>query len=201
MKNKVLLSILFNSCISFTIISLLINLFFHLMFINDEGTNLPNIGITFTVLLVSLIIATAIALLLIKLKKELIISKIYVIYYITCLFTSLFIVLNLSTVVIKNIWNIYTILMIFLASVFVGIVKYLIPINQIFKAILYFFIYAVPYFVIVVKFAGYGQGNKLIIVITLYVVFFALVYSFIQITKTIIRKHKNKSEEYKNLFK
>ena len=105
MKNKAIFSVIFNSCILFTLFSILINSFFAVLYIGDDGTNLPKIAINYLTLVISIIISLLILLLTVKLKKELIFKKINVIYFISCLYTSIFLVLNISTVILKNVFT------------------------------------------------------------------------------------------------
>ena len=99
-----------------------------MLYIGDDGTNLPNIAINYLTLVISIIISLLILLLTVKLKKELIFKKINVIYFISCLYTSIFLVLNVSTVILKNVWNLYTILMILAVSILTGIFKFFVAI-------------------------------------------------------------------------
>ena len=201
MKNKAIFSVIFNSCILFTLFSILINSFFAVLYIGDDGTNLPKIAINYLTLVISIIISLLILLLTVKLKKELIFKKINVIYFISCLYTSIFLVLNISTVILKNVWNIYTILMILAVSILTGIFKFFVHINKILKAIIYFCIYAVPYFIISISFAGFGKGNMLIVVITVYLLAFALIYIASHLVDSILKRKNNNNQKYEKLFK
>lgn len=201
MKNKVIFSIIFNSCILFTLFSILTNTFFAILYIGEDGTNLPNIGINYLILVISVIISLLVLLLLVKLKKDLVIKRINVLYFICCLYTSIFLVLNVSTVILKNVWNIYTILMILAVSILTGIVKFFIPINKLLKAIIYFCIYAVPYFIISIHFGGFGKGNMLIVLITVYLLAFALIYAITQLINSLLKQQNNHNQKYEKLFK
>jgi hypothetical protein len=75
--------------------------------------------------------------------------------------------------------------MILAISVLTGIVKFFVPINKILKAIIYFCIYAVPYFIISIHFGGFGKGNMLIVLITIYLLAFAVIYAISQILMLI----------------
>lgn len=201
MKNKAIFSIIFNSCILFTLFSILTNAFFAILYIGEDGTKLPNIGINYLIFVISLIVSLLVLLLLIKLKRDLISNKINIVYFICCLYTSVFLVLNVSTVIVKNVWNIYTILMILAISVLTGIVKFFVPINKILKAIIYFCIYAVPYFIISIHFGGFGKGNMLIVLITIYLLAFAVIYAISQIVGAFLNQKTNQTKDYEKLFR
>ncbi len=202
MKNKILIPILLDSCIIFTPLSLIVNAMFAILFIGDEGTHLPSIAINLLFLIISLIASLFIILIQFKLKKPYISSKIYLLYFICSLYTITFITVNLSTILLKNIWNIYTILIIFAVSIISGMIKAIIPIKSfLFKLFLYFILYAIPYFFISIKFGNFGENNMIIVLISVYIGSFAIISLAIYIIKSILSQNTNNNKEYQNLFK
>ncbi len=201
MKNKFLLSALYHSSIAFTVLSILCTLFFTLLFWGEDGTHLPSIGVNFALLLISYIAALLLSLLLYKLKKCYISEKINVIYFSATLFTYLFLTINVSTAVFKNIWSVATIFSILAVSIITAVIKYLLKIPFWVKVILNFVLFAVPYFVVSVYLGGFGSENKIMILIFVYLLIFAIVTTVIGIIKSVISKQQNSTENYSKMFK
>ena len=202
MKNKFCVSILLNSSVIFTLLTVLINSFFAVLYIDEDINPLLNIGQNLLLLLISAIISLILALLLNKFKKNIIFEKIKLIYFSCSLYLVIFILTNLVTIVYKNIWNIFTILIIFVTSILASIANTLLPIKKSYiKAIINFFLFAIPYFIICLSFGNYGQNNRIIILMSVYLLSYTIITTAYFVTKSQINKHKNEKKEYYRLFK
>lgn len=201
MNKKFLLSVLYHSSIIFTVLSILATLLFTVLFWGIEGTQLPSIGVNFALLLISYISAILLSLLLFKLKKPYITEKINVIYLSATIFTYFFLAVNLSTVQFKNIWCEGTIFAILAVSILTSVIKYLLKIPYFAKIILNFVLFAIPYFLVSVLLGNFGEGNKMMILIFVYLLLFAIVTTIISVIKIVISKHKNETTSYSKMFK
>ena len=201
MKNKFLISVLYHSSIVFTALCLFWTFVFTVLFWGEEGTQLPSIGFNFALLLVSYIVALIISLIIYKVKKPYISEKINVIYLSCTLFTYLFLTFNVSTAVFKNIWSEITILSILAVSVIASVIKYLLNIPFGVKVIINFFVFAVPYFGISVFLGDFGAENKMMILIFVYLLVFALVTATIATIRAVMTSKQNNNTKYTTMFR
>ena len=201
MKNKFLISVLYHSSIVFTVMCLFSTFVFTVLFWGEEGTQLPSIGFNFALLLISYIVALIISLIIFKVKKPYICEKINVIYLSCALFTYLFLTFNVSTAVFKNIWSEITILSILSVSIIASVVKYLLNIPFGIKVIINFFVFAVPYFGVSVFLGDFGAENKMMILIFVYLLVFAIVTAIIATIRALIISKKNNNTKYTTMFR
>ena len=201
MKNKFLISVLYHSSIVFTVMCLFSTFVFTVLFWGEEGTQLPSIGFNFALLLISYIVALIISLIIFKVKKPYICEKINVIYLSCALFTYLFLTFNVSTAVFKNIWSEITILSILSVSIIASVVKYLLNIPFGIKIIINFFVFAVPYFGVSVFLGDFGAENKMMILIFVYLLVFAIVTAIIATIRALIISKKNNNTKYTTMFR
>lgn len=202
MKNKFILPFLLNTSIIFTFLSLIINSFFAIILIGEDINPLLNIGQNLLLLLLSLIISSIIVIILIKLKKETLYKKIKFIYFTCSLYSIIFLILNFSTMIYKNIWNIFTILILFATSLIITVINVVLPIKKTYiKAILNFIIFSIPYFIIFLCFGGFGKNNKIIITIFVYIIIYSVITVCYYLTKSFLMKLKNNNKKYYNIFK
>ena len=186
------------TCILFTIFSLLFNVFYSIIL----WPLLPNIGVNLLTLLISFILASIILIFSQMLKKPIKITKFSFILLAPILFTAIFVVFNISTVFLKNVWNLYSILIILVLSFVISLIKFYVPIKSfLLKSIIYYILFAIPYFIITLAFGDYGKENQFLIVFAVYTV----VYILSNIIVFLIKKHKqksdNESKEYIKQFK
>ncbi|MBO5380367.1 MAG: hypothetical protein J6A90_08580 [Clostridia bacterium] len=200
MKNKFLQSVIYNSSIIFTVLCLFSTLFFALLYWSFDATSLPNLGVNFALLAISYIIAIVISIILYKLKKPYVTHKISFLYFATTLFTYLFISVHVFAVILGNLWGGITIASVLLLAILTTIIKYLPKIPYAVKVVINFFLYAIPYFGIGVFIGEYGKGNKMMILIFIYLLVFALAVVAVSVIRSFIKKQENKEEEYKKLF-
>ena len=192
-EQKIPLSFALNICIMFTVLSLLFNIIYSLML----WPLLPNIGFNLLTLLISFVPALVFVIIKSKLKKPLINTKAKIIYYISFFYTSIFIIFNISTIFFKDVWNLYTILIIFVLSIVISIIRLYLPIkNYLIRAIIYFVVFAIPYFIITLSVEGLGKGNAIIIVFSVY----ALIYIASSISIYLIIKTREKSSNSKKAY-
>lgn len=197
-KNYFFLSTISITSILFTAFSLIFNAFYAIIIPPD----LPSIGFNFVFLGVSLLISLAICIITLKLKKNLYFKKLNFIYIFTFINTIAFLSVNLSTIFFDDIWNIFTVLIIFVLSLIITAICLFIPINNYFiKSIIYYVIIAIPYFIITLGFGKYGEGNKIIIVFFVYTIVYtvARIVSFILLE--LSNNIKNSKKEYSKKFK
>lgn len=201
MKNKFLQSVIYNSSIVFTVLCLLSTLFFALLYWSFDATSLPNLGVNFALLAFSYVIAIIISIILYKLKKPYITHKINFLYFATTLFTYLFISVHVFAVILGNVWGGITIASVFALAILTTIIKYLPRVPYAIKVVMNFFIYAIPYFGIGVFIGEYGKGNKMMILIFIYLLVFALSTVAVSVIRSLIKKQENGTEEYSKMFK
>ncbi|MBQ8545885.1 MAG: hypothetical protein IJ437_02965 [Clostridia bacterium] len=196
--SSVLYGFISHCCVIFTIISLVFNCFYSILL----WPLLPNIGVNLLTLLISFIPALIILLVRYKLKKPLINTKMKIVYSISVVYSSIFIIFNISTVFFKDVWNLYTILIILLLSIIISIIRYYVPIsNYLIKTIIYFIVLAIPYFIITLAFAGLGKGNAIIIVFSVYAVAYIISSVTIFLIIRARAKAENNNKSYKKQFK
>lgn len=201
MKNKFLQSVIYNSSIVFTVLCLLTTLFFALLYWSFDATSLPNLGVNFVLLALSYVIAIIISIILYKLKKPYITHKINFLYFATTLFTYLFISVHVLAVILGNIWGGITIASVLVLAILTTTIKYLPKIPYAVKVVINFFLYAIPYFGISVYIGEYGKGNKMMILIFIYLLVFALAVVAVSVVRGFIKKQENSTEEYSKMFK
>ena len=144
--------------------------------------------------------AIVISIILYKLKKPYVTHKISFLYFATTLFTYLFISVHVFAVILGNLWGGITIASVLLLAILTTIIKYLPKIPYAVKVVINFFLYAIPYFGIGVFIGEYGKGNKMMILIFIYLLVFALAVVAVSVIRSFIKKQENKEEEYKKLF-
>lgn len=202
MNKKLWLSVLYNSSIIFTALCIFCTLIFTILFRLTDGTRmLPAIGVNFLLLLIAYIIALIIAFIVYKLKKPYVIERLNFIYLSATLFTYIFLVLNLSTVILKGIWCEETIFSILATSILTAVIKFFLKIPYFIKVTLNFVLFGIPFFVISVFLGEFGKENKIMILIFVYILIFAIVTAVISVIKAISKKHENDFSEYSKMFK
>ncbi len=205
MKNRIFYPFVFNASLIFTILSLFINSFFEILFIGAENT-LPNMGVNFITYIVSMvlsaIISTIIVVICYKHKKQYFPKKMMLLYYASNIYTFLFLSINLSTLALKNIWNIWTILLLFVLSFAVSIVHYFVKIKSfLLKSTIYFILFGIVYFIITLYFGNYGHGHKLLIVIAIYLLSFAFISTVLYLINKVLYNNENANKKYDKIFK
>lgn len=205
MKNRIIYPFIFNTSLIFTLFSLLINCFFEILYIGSEYT-LPNMGVNFITYLVSLVlsgvISTIIVVICYKHKKQYFPKQMMLLYYASNLYTFLFLSLNLSTLALKNIWNIWTILLLAVLSFAVSIVHYFVKIKSSFlKSVIYFILFGIVYFIITLYFGDFGQGHKLLIIIAIFLLSFALISTILHLINKALYNNENANKKYDKIFK
>ncbi len=184
--------------IFFTIFSLFLNCFYAIFI----PTDLPSIGFNLVFLGISILISLIICIINLKFKKNLYYRKLNLIYIFSFINTTVFLLVNLSTIFFKDIWNIFTILMIVALSLIVAIITIYLPIkNYLLKSIIYYVVIAIPYFIITVSFGNYGEGNKLIIVFFVYTIVYTIARIITFIMLKSIKTIENNKKEYSKMFK
>lgn len=197
-KKQIFVSISTLSCVIFTLFSLLFNIFYSIIL----WPLLPNIAVNLITLLISFILSSIIMIFSIMIKKPFLIKKINFVFFSCILFTSIFVIFNISTVILKDVWNLYSILIILTLSFLISIVKFYVPIKSfIVKSIIYYIMISIPYFIITLAFGNYGAGNNFIIVFAIYTLIFLLCNIIIFTIKGIKKKAENENKQYTKQFK
>ena len=103
--------------------------------------------------------------------------------------------------IVTSIWGGIMIASIFALAILTTIVKYLPKFPYFLKVIFSFFIYAVPYFGISVFVGEFGKGNKMMILISVYLLVFAIAVTVVSIIRNFLLKQQNNQEKYSKMFK
>ena len=197
-KKDIILSIVLISSLLFTFFSLLFNSFYSLIL----WPLLPNIGANLLIFLVSFVFATAIFLISNKVDRPIIIERINFIYLSTVLYSSIFIIFNISTLLFKDVWNLYTIFIILALSLILSMIKKYVKINNyLLKSLIYYLIISIPYFIITFLFAGYSKGNQIIIVFSIYTIIYVIINIIIFSIIRTKNKLDNEQKQYSKQFK
>lgn len=201
MKNKFLISILYHSSIIFTFLCLASSAFFAVLFWSIDTNDMPSLGMNLVLLLISYIIAIIISLIIYKVKKPYILFKINFLYFFTTLFTYSLIIAHIVAVIVHNIWGLITIASILVVSIIATAIKYIPKIPYAVKATLYFFLYGIAYFGIFAYIGEHGQGNKMMILIFVYLLLYTTIVITISVIISLLKKRQSDSKKYTKLFK
>lgn len=186
------------SCVVHSVLSTLINLL--CWFLLDK--RLPTLAFAFAIFGISFLVSAITV--LIKKKKDFSCGKI--IKWLgrsACVYTPVSLFLNLLVYMINSglFWNIYSILLIILFSLTVGACTvWFRPKKFIYGALLYFVITFVIYCLITISIGGYGEGNKYIVLIGVYLIVYAVCTIIIYFIKRSLDKDKQNNLPYKNQF-
>ena len=197
-KNEKAVDIAVVTCILFTFFSLIFNVFYSTIL----WPLLPNIGVNLLTLLLAFIISSVIFVIRYSLKKSPLISKLNLFEITTIFYTTIFIIFNVLTFFIKDVWNLYTILIILALSFALTIIKLYVNIsNFLLKSLIYYLIISIPYFIIALVFAGYDKGNQIIIVFATYTIIYAIINISAYLLISAKLKRENESKKYTKQFK
>lgn len=186
------------SCVVHSVLSTLINLL--CWFLLDK--RLPTLAFAFAIFGISFLVSAITV--LIKKKKDFSCGKfIKWLGRSACVYTPVSLFLNLLVYMINSglFWNIYSILLIILFSLTVGACTvWFRPKKFIYGALLYFVITFVIYCLITISIGGYGEGNKYIVLIGVYLIVYAVCTIIIYFIKRSLDKDKQNNLPYKNQF-
>ena len=197
-KKDVAVSIAVLSCILFTLFSLLFNTFYSIIL----WPLLPNIGVNLFTLLLAFTISAIVFTISYKLKKPIIVTKLNLITVTTVFYSSIFVIFNILTFFFKDVWNFYTILIIFALSFVLTIIKIYVQIsNYLLKSLIYYLVISIPYFVITLVFAGYDKGNQIVVVFAIYTLIFIIININSYLLISAKRKRENQNKQYTKQFK
>ena len=195
MKNKTLVKDIFLlTCYIFAPISLILNI---ILGITIGKSSLLSIGGIFLILLISFTVSSF--LVVIRDKGFNFTKKSKILSLSMCFFTCISFVINafvqlfaLSVELpIKNLWNIYSILLILAFSFCISVcISWLKTQNIILKILIYFFLIGIFYFLLTVTIGSLAIGNTLFIFLGIYI----LVYALITAAYLLIVRRKRKIE-------
>ena len=199
--NKMKYEIIFSILSFASLIFLPISLFFNSFNAFFTSADLMSIGFNLVCLGISFLLSAVITIIKYKLKKPLC-KKLLPIYVISCFYSLIFIIVNVSTLLFKDIWNIYTIYILLALSIVVSLILLYLPLkNYLVRSLIYYIVIAIPYFIITLVFGNYGDDNSEIIVFFVY----TIAYTVARIIAFIILKSNNNIEnnkkEYSKMFK
>lgn len=194
------LSILFNTCLIFTVGSFILSLLTSAIL--TSAASIPNVKVNIITLVASVAISIIIAIICAIRKRAFLSLKINFLYLYSISYTILFIIyyafVSISSFVKPSIFSILTILCVSLLfaifEVYVNIKSALI------KALIYLIVFSIPYLT-VVFISNLAEGNKIFIIIAIYLVSFILIYLIYFICTLIWHKHTNETKDYTKLFK
>lgn len=186
------------TCVIFFVLSMAINLLF--WFSLDK--RLPNLAFAFIILGISFLISAIT--LAVKRKKKFPDGNITKwLGRSACIYTSLALFLNTLVYMVQSglFWNISSILLIIVFSLSVGACTvWFRPKKFIYGALLYFVLTGVIYYLITVSIGGYGEGNRYIVLIGVYIIIYAICTIICYLIKRSLDKDKQNNLPYKNQF-
>ena len=200
-KNLVI-KMLFLTCILFAPITLLVDI---LISIIVSKSSLLSLGATFIILLVCFIISAFVITLKESSPKAL--TKARILYYSCSFYTFLSILLKFVVTIVnlskKIVWNttIFSIILIFTFSILISICILYLKINSIvLKITIYFFVIGIFYYLLTVTIGGLNVGNYLILILSTYVLGFALAFAVVLFIKSHKKNKENENTPYQKQF-
>ena len=199
---RLFLNMLMLSCAIFAPLTLLIDLFIG-FFISKTG--LLSIGATLALLIISFAISAFVVILKDGLVNPLTKAKMmwYSFAFYTCISVILKILVSLINISKKSHWsiNVFSILIIAIFSVAVSaLICYLKLQSFSFKAIIYFFLIGIAYYLITVTIGGLNTGNNLILILGVYIAAFVVCTILTLIIKRAKETKERESQKYKKQF-
>lgn len=193
------LSIVLNSCFYFSIFSFALNSLMAIVLATPVF--LINVPTNFILLGVAIFVSVLISIILSYLKKKQLSTKMKIPYYASICFSILYMSYYLSALFVPIKSSTYVVLAILVTSIVFALLEVLLHLkNHLFKAFIYIFVFAVPYFLLM-KISNLGKGNKIFIVFAVYLLIFAIIFAIYYTIDTIKHKYENEFKEYKKMFK
>ena len=186
------------TCAVFSVLSTVINLLCWIFM----DRRLPTLALAFIIFGISFL-ASAIAVAVKKKKKSAHGNILKWLIRSACIYTSVALFLNTLVYMIESglFWNITSILLIILFSLAVGACTvWFKPKKFIYGALLYFVLTGIIYYLITISIGGYGEGNKYIVLIGVYVIIYTVCTIICYLIKRSFDKDKQNNLPYKNQF-
>lgn len=204
MNRKLLLNLFFFTSILFAPITFICNLLIGI--IVGESFFLK-IGGMFLILIVSFIISAFVVIL--KDEPPKFIQNIKLLPYSAGFYTVISLILNIFVQIIANtidshpnkLWNIFSVIITLAFSVIISaLILYFKPKSISVLLTVYFFVIGIFYYLLTITFGGLGNGNRIIITLSIYIAAFALISAICLLIKAKKAKKQRDSKPYQKQF-
>ena len=204
MKNSLFIKIYLFTSLIFAPITFLSNL---LIGILVDQTSFLTLGGMFIILIFSFIISAFVVIL--KENPPKIIDKCKVLSYSVGFYTAISVILNVFVQILmvsinsapNKLWNVFSAVLTLAFSIAISLLMlYFKPKSISLLLTAYFFVVGIFYYLLTITFGGLGTDNKIIIVLSIYVVAFALVSTIILLIKFKKAKKERDSKPYQKQF-
>ncbi len=193
-------SLIIKSCTFFMILSFLLCVSTSIVL--ESTINFPNVVANLIVIGASILLSIITNIIKARQKKAFLNAKLYTLYLASIVYLFLYIFYYIFAIFNQEIRSIYSIISILGACLVFSLVEIYVPLkNHLLKSIIYFIVFAIPYFISTLLIANYGKGNNFFVVFAIYFIVYSIIYITYYLIHQCIRKQNNENKEYKQMFK